>query len=390
MSLRTVFVTSHPIQYQAPVFRELAKRSELDFQVWFCHLPDARQQGDGFGVEFAWDLPLRSGYESHVLKNVAAHPSVTEFRGCDTPEIEQRLRDGKFDCVIVNGWVVKSCVQTIRACRKLKIPCLVRGEANLLRPRAWWKRFLHRRWQRQYTGFLTIGRANAEFYRQHGARDEQFFPAPYCVDNDRFAAAAVADPQLGEKFRQKYGIAPDVVTYLFCAKFIEKKHPLELLQAFQQAKSQGMHAHLVMVGDGEIKPACAQFAEQHQLPVIFTGFLNQGDIAAAYFGTDCLVLPSDHGETWGLVTNEAMACARPAIVSDQVGCAEDLINANTGAVFPFGRWDLLADRLLEFSRDLAKLQTMGEAAQQLIANYSPKVAADGITRAVMWSQTTRR
>jgi len=32
---------------------------------------------------------------------------------------------------------------------------------------------------------------------------------------------------------------------------------------------------------------------------------------------DALVLPSDAGETWGLVVNEAMACGRPAIVSDR-------------------------------------------------------------------------
>jgi glycosyltransferase involved in cell wall biosynthesis len=40
---------------------------------------------------------------------------------------------------------------------------------------------------------------------------------------------------------------------------------------------------------------------------------------------DCLVLPSDFGETWGLVVNEAMASGLPCIVSDACGCAEDLI-----------------------------------------------------------------
>ena len=384
MPLRTVFVTSHPIQYQAPVFRELALRPELDFQVWFCHLPDARQQGEGFGVEFAWDLPLREGYASEVLRNVAAQPSVTEYAGCDTPEIFERLRAGNFDAVIVNGWVVKSCVQTVRACRRLKIPCLVRGEANLLRPRAWWKRLLHRQWLKQYAAFLTIGRANADFYRQHGAREEQLFPAPYCIENARYAAAATS-PLRGVQFRQEFQLPADTVCFLFCAKFIDKKHPLELLQAFHKAHAAGMQARLVMVGDGELKNACQQFAEQHQLPVTFTGFLNQTQIANAYVGTDCLVLPSDHGETWGLVVNEAMACGRPAIVSDLVGCHADLISADTGAVFPFGDWDALSRQLSEFSGDRSRLQRLGENARRLIDNYSPKVAADGITRAVVWA-----
>ena len=40
---------------------------------------------------------------------------------------------------------------------------------------------------------------------------------------------------------------------------------------------------------------------------------------------DCLVLPSDYRETWGLVVNEALASGLPCIVSDACGCAEDLV-----------------------------------------------------------------
>jgi hypothetical protein len=59
---RLLIVTSHPIQYQAPLFRALATSSELDAEVLFLTLPDAAQQGEGFGLSFDWDLPLREGY----------------------------------------------------------------------------------------------------------------------------------------------------------------------------------------------------------------------------------------------------------------------------------------------------------------------------------------
>jgi len=57
----------------------------------------------------------------------------------------------------------------------------------------------------------------------------------------------------------------------------------------------------------------------------FTGFLNQTEISKAYVAADCLVLPSDYGETWGLVVNEALASGLPCIASDACGCSEDLI-----------------------------------------------------------------
>ena len=57
----------------------------------------------------------------------------------------------------------------------------------------------------------------------------------------------------------------------------------------------------------------------------FVGFLNQSEISRAYVAADCLVLPSNATETWGLVVNEAMASGLPCIVSNTCGCAEDLV-----------------------------------------------------------------
>jgi len=88
------------------------------------------------------------------------------------------------------------------------------------------------------------------------------------------------------------------------------------------------------------------------------------------------VLPSDAGETWGLVVNEAMACGRPAIVSDQVGCAPDLVlNGNTGFIFPFGDRTALANALQQLIEDPALLARLGTRA-------ASHVAIAGVDRAV--------
>jgi glycosyltransferase involved in cell wall biosynthesis len=39
------------------------------------------------------------------------------------------------------------------------------------------------------------------------------------------------------------------------------------------------------------------------------------------------------GETWGLAINEALACGRPILTSDKVGCAIDLVQENNGKIF---------------------------------------------------------
>jgi glycosyltransferase involved in cell wall biosynthesis len=397
---RVAFVTSHPIQYQVPVFRCLANRADLNFLVLFAMLPDAASQGVGFGVAFKWDLPLLEGYQYRILKNVASSPSVTHYKGCDTPEIEAVLRELKIDVVIVNGWVVKSCLQALRAARKLRIPCIVRGEANNLRQRPLWKRLLQRLLVRRYDAVLPIGKANRDFYGSHGVAEAKMFSAPYCVENQRFAqAAANLEPRRAE-FRSRWGIPVDAVCYLYCGKFEQKKHPVELVEAFLHAVRTLRHTagdsqpiHLLMVGDGALRNHCETLAAGISPPtaVSFTGFLNQTQIVEAYVATDVLVLPSDTGETWGLVVNEAMACGLPAIVSDQVGCAADLVEDDvTGWTFEFGNWDQLTKQIVRLSSQGHKLSVMSDACRRLVVEYSPESAASGIAEAVRFAVQNRK
>jgi glycosyltransferase involved in cell wall biosynthesis len=117
--------------------------------------------------------------------------------------------------------------------------------------------------------------------------------------------------------------------------------------------------------------------------VSFTGFLNQGEIAKAYVAADALVLPSDYGETWGLVVNEAMACGLPAIVSDRVGCGPDLVVPGvTGQVFPFGEVEGLAGIFAEWAASPQSVREMGRAAERRVRDeYTVQAATDGVAAA---------
>jgi glycosyltransferase involved in cell wall biosynthesis len=111
--------------------------------------------------------------------------------------------------------------------------------------------------------------------------------------------------------------------------------------------------------------------------------LNQTEIVRAYVAADCLVLPSDAGETWGLVVNEAMACGCPALVSDLAGCVYDLVEPGiTGDIFRFGDWQGLTNLLVRYGNERQQLAEMGSEAQKKIRDYSPAAAAEGIVRAV--------
>lgn len=383
--MRVAVVTTHPIQYQVPWLQKLAAREGIELQVFFAMLPDLVEQGREFGVAFAWDLPLLEGYKYTVLENRAKSPSLTSFNGCDTPQIYREIRRGRFDAVIVNGWVVKTCLQALLACRLSGTPCIVRGEANGLRPRAFWKRRLHRMLLSQYSAYLSIGSNNRDYYLASGVAEKRIFSTPYCVDNDRFGNAADAwrrDPG-HSKLCDRFGLSPEIPTFLFSGKFVDKKRPGDIIEAVKGLAASGsVNFQVLMVGDG---PLGAELRASAQgMPIHFTGFLNQSEITTAYAVSDCLLLPSDHGETWGLVVNEAMACGLPALVSDQVGCAVNLVEqGKTGDTFACDNVTELATLMSRYASEPDLLQRMGaEARRRVCTDYNFDRVVDGVLAAL--------
>ncbi|NQT92888.1 MAG: glycosyltransferase family 4 protein [Lentisphaerae bacterium] len=387
-------LTTHPVQYQVPWFQELAARSDVDLSVFFCMIPNERQQGEGFGIDFRWDIPLLDGYRHEVLKNRSPHPSVSRYDGCDTPGISRIVEQGGFDAFISHGWIVRSCLQLLKACRRFGVPCLVRGESNNIRRRPFWKRTAQRMLLRRYAAFLAIGKANREFYLENGVPPNRIFWTPYCVDNRRFARGAAEFAKSRGTLRREWKIDEEACTFIFCGKFISKKRPHDILRALRilcvegRVPEQGIH--FLAVGEGEGKESCRRYAVRHGLPVTFAGFMNQGRIPEAYAASDCLVLPSDDGETWGLVVNEAMACGLPAIVSDRVGCGRDLVIPGlSGEVFPVGNVRALADRMAGLAGEEGLAATMGEEARRVVGQFNYEEVARGTVAALRFAASYR-
>lgn len=385
---RLLILSSHPIQYQVPLFRALATEPSLAIEVLFLSLPDARSQGDGFGIPFHWDLPLLEGYRWRQAASVAGRGLQGGFFGLRLRQATRELA-AAFDgagptAVLGTGWQHLGLLQLLHAARARRLPLLLRLEANDLRPRRWPVALLHRLLIRSAAACLPIGAANARFYRRNGARPEQLYPSPYFVDNHFFAERATAAGHERAPLRASWGVAPDAFCFLFAGKLQPKKHPLDLLEAFRRLLLRpALLVHLLIVGSGELEAACRAFVAEHSLPVSFAGFLNQTEIPGAYAAADALVLPSDTGETWGLVVNEAMACGLPAIVSDTVGCAEDLVQPGlTGLLVPCGDPAALAAAMERLAADPWAAARMGEQARQRVtSHYGVEQAVGGVLSA---------
>jgi glycosyltransferase involved in cell wall biosynthesis len=113
------------------------------------------------------------------------------------------------------------------------------------------------------------------------------------------------------------------------------------------------------------------------------GFRNPSELAQLYSISDCLVLPSDAMETWGLVVNEALASGLPCIVSEAAGCTPDLItDGETGYRTRLGDIESISVAMQKIGIALDAGQSFRDTCQRRAQEYSYASATRGLVTAL--------
>jgi glycosyltransferase involved in cell wall biosynthesis len=390
--VRLAYVVSHPIQYQAPLLRRIAREPDIDLTVLFGSDFSVRGYKDqGFGVEVTWDVPLLDGYRSHFLPRLrdtgAVSPLSPISRG-----ILRHLRnpDGSpaFDALWVHGYASANALHAIFVANALGIPVLLRAESWLAdRPRSLstliTKQLFLRVLRPAIAATLPIGSRNHDYWTHYFGPDTPQFLMPYAVDNAWFAQrTAAADPN---ELRAELQLTPGRAVILFASKLQQRKHADHLLEAYARLRATAPKQlpYLLIVGDGEERSRLEARASELCLEgVRFPGFRNQSELPAFFALADVFVLPSRH-EPWGLIVNEAMAAGCAVIVSNEVGAHADLVTDGVeGFVFPVGDIDALATALARVLSSPEQTQRMGQAAKARITTWDFEADVRGLRQAL--------
>lgn len=415
-----VVLTSHPIQYQAPLWRalseELGERRRaaiaghedngqgggVPFEVWFLTDQGVRRTEDkDFGKAFAWDVDLLAGYPHRFLE-LRGVWDLRSFRGIPLARpIGEMLRQAGATALWTEGWRFKVQWDAVGAARRMGIPVFLRGEtSDKIAERGGVFGFLRRvalgRLFGKVDHFLAIGRASRRFYQRYQVPEAKLVDAPYCVDNEFFRRET--EHTRGESraaIRAEWKISEQAKVVLFCGKFMPKKRPIDVVRAVERLrKAVGEKKpcvwHLLFVGSGdlggELRSVCdVRFDAEHAFsvgrqsderpPATFTGFLNQSEICHAYAVADVLVLPSEAWETWGLVVNEATAAGLPTVVSSSCGCAEDFAASNPHT-FVFEEGDV--EGLAWSIREAVLRAGAPEALSRYAEAFAPRITAKAV------------
>jgi len=139
---------------------------------------------------------------------------------------------------------------------------------------------------------------------------------------------------------------------------------------------------LVMVGSGALQGEIDAIAAGDPARFRILPFQNQSRMPLVYRLGDIFVLPSGFGESWGLAINEALACGRPVIVSDRVGCAADVVDASCGQIFRANYWSEFGNIVEAMFADPDRLAKMHRAASERARAFDVGVAETALVAAV--------
>lgn len=378
--MRLAILTSHPVQYYAPLFRELA--NHLDLHVYFAHKASPKQQAAaGFDTAFSWDVDLENGYSHSYLVNIAREPNASKFSGCDTPEIGDRLLEGEFDVVLSLGWHLKSLLQGIWAAKRQGIPVMIRGDSQLGSTQSTLRRAIkavsYPALLRTFDAALYVGERNRSYFHHYHYPGERLFHSPHAVDTERFRQGATRAARA--KLRSKLKITPEENVVLFAGKLLPFKRPLDAVSAVAEMRRLGTQATLLIAGSGQLETEVAALARQLEVPLRLLGFVNQSKMPEVYAAADALILPSTSRETWGLVCNEALASGLPVAVSEDAGCSADICR-DSAAARAFAGGDALSAAIV-----LKSLLTEPPALEEIAATsdrFTLEKAARGVIEAI--------
>jgi glycosyltransferase involved in cell wall biosynthesis len=383
--LRIAHVVSHPIQYFAPLYREITKHPDVELTVLFGSDFGTRPSFDpGLGQTIQFDTPLLEGFTYEFLPNAGDGKPGGDVCSFDCPSLNAILSASRFDCVWIHGWGYRMQRQAALAAQQNNIPYVIRGETTLLdAPKyslRWLRRFvLYRQILQRAAACLYVGIQNRRFYRSMGIPETRLRPAHYSVDAS-FFTRQILSAEDRTAFRTSRNTSDSDLVISTVAKLIPRKRVGDLVEAVAACDSA---VRLWVLGDGELSESLRLNANQLAPGrVEWFGFTNQQAIPRILSASDVFALASDE-ETWGLVVNEAMACGLPAIVSDRIGCGEDLVlPGETGFRYSCRNQQSLLEQIQRMqNRDLRS--EMGPAAQsRVLKEYSCEATARQIVEAI--------
>jgi glycosyltransferase involved in cell wall biosynthesis len=365
---RVVYWNNIPAPYMVQRFDAVARRGNLDFEVWFS----ARtKRGRSWTVD-------ESSWEFHY----AYLPSVnrgTYPLALPTPLLSDSAPDVLVSLYAAPTFLLGAALASARGARTV---FWVEVTFDSWVKRRGWKEALKSTAFRRVDAIFTAGRDGRNFALHYGAPSERIFVVPHVVDFAHYADRSSSARSEREGIRTELGLRG--VTFIYVGRLLIGKGLTYLLDAFKKVqRTTPNHVSLLLVGDGVdeglLRTQCAELGLEN---VVFAEFQDADSLPRLYAAADVFVFPT-LGDAFGMVVPEAMACGLPVIATSASGEIRDRVTDGlNGFIVAPADSEALSDRMRLLARDAKTRTVMAHASRQRVEDQSPDSWAETFELAI--------
>lgn len=296
------------------------------------------------------------------------------------------LKSGDYKLIHVAGWSNAFIWALFLWSRWFNIPLTVDSDTIINSKASLWKGALKRMIYplvfKLPAAFLPAGQRQKKYFEYYKVAKHKIVIAQMTVDVAKMQCyAETVRHDKCKALRLSLNFNEDDIVFIYVGRLESYKGIREVLQAFKKLSFE--NAKLCIVGDGSLRDEF-EAAANHNKNVYYAGVKHDFELYDYYMASDVLILYSPLDQ-WGLVVNEAMAFGKPVMVSDQVGCADDLVVPNkTGVIVPWGRIDLLTKAMRQMIEQPENRIAMSMGALQRISTWT--LAMEASIMFNLWGQ----
>ena len=329
--------------------------------------------------EYLWSSSNSSKY-----KVIKFPKSISPEKDTTNKEIDYFYKNNissiKPDAIVSVGWADRSYQRLLIYANSKKIPCTIVSDSIIKieknKRRFFLKEIFKKIILRGYSAAFVAGKESKDYLINLGFKDEMIFQPWDVVDNSFF-----------EKFTSKSNKS-EYKYFLCVSRFLERKNLFNLIKSFSNYQKEGGIWGLKIIGSGNLFLKLKKYADKitYQEKFEIINWLQINDLVHYYKNASGFILPS-YFDNWGLVVNEAISSGLPCIVSQNCGCAVDLIkHSESGFVFnPIKDYEL--QNYMKKIENLTKDEQlkMTSLARNNLKNYDLDIFSKNFKKAIFFS-----
>ncbi|HRI16880.1 MAG TPA: glycosyltransferase family 4 protein, partial [Verrucomicrobiota bacterium] len=217
------------------------------------------------------------------------------------------------------------------------------------------------------THFLCSADAMTKLYLAAGIGKPEMYTRVFSGFRVEPFANATNDPLLRDQLR----IPRDAFVIGKIARLFPLKGHEDLLNVLKRIVPECPQAHVLLVGDGSLRPHIEQRVRELGLTdkVTFTGLVPPDEVPRYVGIMDCLAHLSTR-EALSRALPQALAAAKPVVSYDFDGANEICLDNQTGFLVKTGHENAAAERILLLARDSKLRAELGQRGQDFVrANF---------------------